>query len=368
MLLVSVIIPTYNYAHFIERCINSVLSQTYKNIEIIVVDDGSSDNTVYILKKYGKKINYYSQKNSGLSNARNTGIKFSKGDVLQFLDSDDILATTAIEDRIKLMDADKMVIICRNQLFEKFTENGPVSVGEYKLPAIKSAKAILYSNIAPVHAFLVHKNVVNQIGLFDESLDACEDYDYWFRVYKSGFEFSFCNKVLVYYQKHSDSMSSDIDNQRLHDYLLKKRIYKYLSEKKDLNNVVNSSYIFLYISGALKTIVKLINSHYNEAFDLSKELHYILKNISFSCDINYANDGCVLYLLDFILKSKKYKSLLMELNPKLGLETQVFSSNVKLFFYRYHVLKYFFLEYKQYHIHMKAIYRIIKYIYSRVYL
>jgi len=88
--LVSVIIPTYNCGKFIEQSIESVLNQTYKNIEIIVVDDGSTDDTQVKLLKYGKNINYIRKKNEGSSKARNIGMGCSKGEYLAFLDSDDL--------------------------------------------------------------------------------------------------------------------------------------------------------------------------------------------------------------------------------------------------------------------------------------
>ena len=89
MVKVSIIIPVYNAEKYLKRCLDSVLSQTLKDIEIICVNDGSTDNSIQILKEYGSKIKVINQENQGLSVARNTGLKEAKGEFVAFLDSDD---------------------------------------------------------------------------------------------------------------------------------------------------------------------------------------------------------------------------------------------------------------------------------------
>lgn len=104
--LVSIIVPVYNNEKYIERCLNSILNQTYTNIQIIVINDGSTDNSYKICKKYAEQDNrifLISQKNSGVSSARNTGLKEAKGEVLSFIDSDDWVHERFIEDNLKIM-------------------------------------------------------------------------------------------------------------------------------------------------------------------------------------------------------------------------------------------------------------------------
>src|ERR1700722_11358410 len=93
---VSVIIPTYNYGSFLADCVKSVLRQSEKSIEIIIVDDGSTDSTPDVVKPFTGKVKYIFQENKGLSSARNTGLKHASGDLVQFLDSDDLLGIDAI--------------------------------------------------------------------------------------------------------------------------------------------------------------------------------------------------------------------------------------------------------------------------------
>lgn len=101
--IVSIVIPTYNYAAFLPTAIKSCLDQTYKPIEIIVVDDGSTDNTKDTVKEFSGKIIYLYQENKGVSAARNIGLELAKGDYLTFLDSDDYLTSDSIEIRMEIL-------------------------------------------------------------------------------------------------------------------------------------------------------------------------------------------------------------------------------------------------------------------------
>jgi glycosyltransferase involved in cell wall biosynthesis len=101
--LVSIIIPTYNYAGFLHRAIQSCLNQSYKAIEIIIIDDGSTDNTKEIVQSYGDKIIYIRQVNSGVSSARNNGLEHASGDFIAFLDADDYFTENAIEIRLTVL-------------------------------------------------------------------------------------------------------------------------------------------------------------------------------------------------------------------------------------------------------------------------
>ena len=119
--LVSVVIPTYNYAKYIAAAINSVLKQSYRNIELIVIDDGSTDDTADVIAIYEGKLRYYFQKNQGLSAARNKGIELSNGRYIQFLDSDDILGADSIRSKVQHLNCNQNTafVCCANQfIFE----------------------------------------------------------------------------------------------------------------------------------------------------------------------------------------------------------------------------------------------------------
>jgi glycosyltransferase involved in cell wall biosynthesis len=110
--LVSVVIPTYNRCDFLNNAILSVLEQTYQNIEIIVVDDGSTDNTAMMLKKFEKKIIYIKKKNGGLGSARNTGMKYSKGKYVALMDSDDSCDPNRISFQVTYLECENKSILC----------------------------------------------------------------------------------------------------------------------------------------------------------------------------------------------------------------------------------------------------------------
>ena len=168
---ISVIIPTYNRAHCVCSAIDSVLKQSYKNIEIIVVDDGSTDQTNSILKGYGDKIFYLYQNNKGVSAARNLGIKFCTADWVAFLDSDDEWLPNKIEKQIEDMkNFPHSIVYCTNVLFKDKNNaenlnyfsscNGINSTTSY---LIKKPLYRLYSWTSSV---IANKSKINEVGFF----------------------------------------------------------------------------------------------------------------------------------------------------------------------------------------------------------
>ena len=122
MPVVSVIIPTYNHAMYIERTLESVFQQTYKNYEIIVIDDGSTDNTQEVIKSYENKITYICKENEGTAKSRNLGLKIAKGKYVAFLDSDDLWMPQKLELQVTLLDKNIDIgLVCTD--FEIFCEN-----------------------------------------------------------------------------------------------------------------------------------------------------------------------------------------------------------------------------------------------------
>lgn len=194
---VSVIIPTYNHAKYVGRAIDSVLVQTYKNYEIIVVDDGSTDNTKAVLKPYMDKIKYIYQENKGLSSARNTGIRASKGEYLQFLDADDELLPQKFEIQVNILETHPEidVIACE---WIRVDENGNILPGEGKCAkSTFSFKDLVLGNPFIVHILLLRRKCFNLAGLFDESLNVYEDWDMWLRIAAKGYRFYCDSQKLV---------------------------------------------------------------------------------------------------------------------------------------------------------------------------
>ncbi len=203
---ITVVIPTYNRYDFLKRAIVSVISQTYKVKEIVVVDDGSSDSTSQILQDF-PNIKYIFQKNSGVSSARNLGIKNASHEWIAFLDSDDEWYESKLEEQVVFHKAQSDVLMSYTD--EEWIRDG-VSV---KIPK-KFRKIGLnpfnenlsFCNIAPSSA-LIHKTLFKSVGVFDESLDVCEDYDLWLRI-ALHYKIALVDKKLIKkYAGHKDQLS-----------------------------------------------------------------------------------------------------------------------------------------------------------------
>ena len=182
MPLVSAIIPTYNRVSFVREAINSVLAQKYTDYEIIVVDDGSNDNTHAVLTALNQQIRIIRQPNLGVSAARNAGILAAKGTYLAFLDSDDLWQKNKLLHQIQFFQNHPAAKICytgetwiRNGRHINQTKNHTKYDGwifEHLLPrCIISASSIMF-----------HREIIEKVGLFDTSLTVCEDYDMWLRL------------------------------------------------------------------------------------------------------------------------------------------------------------------------------------------
>ena len=257
---VSVIIPTYNYGHFITDCINSVLNQSYDDLEIIVVDDGSTDNTRDVLNPYTSKIKYIYQDNSGQSSARNNGLKHSTGEYIQFLDSDDMLDRDSIMHRVNYLKnyPEKKITVCRNKMFSNLNNQGELQFKRgWYLHKNNLDIHLFYLNVAPPHAFLIHRDVILKTGLFDTGLSACEDYDYWLRALFNGFIPQYCSKGLVYYRDHERSVSHNILRQRYNNSLLTIKLHSMITENINplLSGRVTAN--MAYLCGLLRSMFTL---------------------------------------------------------------------------------------------------------------
>jgi glycosyltransferase involved in cell wall biosynthesis len=205
--MISVIIPVYNRQEFIKRSIDSVLDQSFKDFELIVIDDGSSDLTPDILKTYTDKIKVITTKNQGVSSARNEGIKASQGEWICFLDSDDVWLEDKLQCQIEFHKLHSHILF--SHTFEKWVRNDK----EIKQKAIHKKPSgwcfkenLSFCKIAP-STVMIHQSVLDKVGLFDESLEVCEDYDLWLRVLRE-YEIGLVEDILTTkYAGHDDQLS-----------------------------------------------------------------------------------------------------------------------------------------------------------------
>ncbi len=181
MTTISVIIPTYNRAHTLSRALDSVLAQTHPADEVIVIDDGSTDSTVELLQNSYPNVTLIQQQNRGVSAARNSGIRASHSEWVALLDSDDEwlpdklnkqLALVSQQPEYKIIHSDEIWIrygVRVNQMKKHIKKGGWIFQDCLPLCAISPS------------AVMIHRSVFDDVGLFDESLPACEDYDLWLR-------------------------------------------------------------------------------------------------------------------------------------------------------------------------------------------
>ena len=203
---ISVVIPTYNRYKFLQRVLTSVFAQTYHSFEVIVVDDGSTDETSNIQKDF-PTIQYFHQENRGVSSARNFGVSKAKSPWVAFLDSDDEWHQDKLQEQVDFHTQN--IDIKMSYTDEKWIRNGV----EVKVPKKFSKyggdifdRCLSHCIIAP-SATLIEKNLFNSLGMFDESLEVCEDYDLWLRV-ASKYQIGLIDKKLILkYGGESDQLS-----------------------------------------------------------------------------------------------------------------------------------------------------------------
>jgi glycosyltransferase involved in cell wall biosynthesis len=182
--LVSVIVPTYNYAEFIGEAIKSVLDQTIQDFEILVIDDGSTDNTKEVVLSFGDKVRYFYQSQQGPAKARNKGIVESKGEYIAFLDADDVWLPSKLEKQVNLFRSNPKLgmVVTDNFLFD--------DAGIYREYVNKKGYLITGDVVANIFinsgvvtpTVMVRREVFDKVGLFEENLYIAEDDNMWIRI------------------------------------------------------------------------------------------------------------------------------------------------------------------------------------------
>jgi glycosyltransferase involved in cell wall biosynthesis len=229
--LVSIIIPAYNYAAFLPHALDSALAQPRDLCEVVVADDGSTDDTPRVLDAYASRVRVLTQANQGLSAARNAGIEAARGRWLLFLDADDLLFPGAVRSQLDILEGmdETALAVCRSLFFEACDPCGvPIPCGEWRLFRQDLDAHLCHFNIAPPHGFLVRREAVVRAGGFDTGLSACEDHDLWFRLSAAGARVVPNPAVLAAYRRHPGSMSRNLDRQYAHDAMLHRRVAKAL--------------------------------------------------------------------------------------------------------------------------------------------
>ncbi len=274
--LVSIIIPVYNGANYMREAIDSALAQTYPNIEVIVVNDGSTDDTEKIALSYGDKIRYFSKENGGVATALNLAIQKSKGDYISWLSHDDVYYPNKIERQIKEIIVQKNPDLISYSdwitINEKSKTIGRMSLSEnfpiYKLniPLYPILNGIIHGC-----SLLIPKKCFDEIGLFDTNLETTQDYALWFKMFPN-YQISYIPEALIKSRTHAEQGSRSIKTATTEADTLWINMIEQLSEKQIY--LLEGSRLTFYN----KTLTLLKNAHYDGAVSYLENKIANLKN------------------------------------------------------------------------------------------
>ena len=252
--LVSVVIPTYNRAWTLEKAVDSVLNQAYDPFELIVVDDGSTDETASVLGKYENRLQVVTQVNRGVSAARNAGIRRARGELIALLDSDDAWLPGKLKVQVDYFIQHPTCLICQTE--EIWIRNGVrVNPGKRhrKEAGMIFERSLALCLVSP-SAVMMRKSLLDEVGLFDERLPACEDYDLWLRIAWKHPVHLIHRQLIVKNGGHADQLSRmpELDKFRIASIrrLLDKKCLSHAQEKAALEMLKTKCAI--YGQGCLK--------------------------------------------------------------------------------------------------------------------
>jgi glycosyltransferase involved in cell wall biosynthesis len=205
--LVSVVIPCYRQAQFLAEAIESALAQTYRDTEVVVVNDGSPDDTAAVAARY--HVRYVEQKNGGLSEARNAGLALSRGEFVVFLDADDRLTPDAVRVNVALLSADPALGFVAGYSRYISREGQPMQTDPPRWAGADRYVELLRRNrIRHPAMVMFRRSVFDRVGGFDPSVDACADYDMYLRVSRE-YRVLFHDALVAEYRRHGENMSLD---------------------------------------------------------------------------------------------------------------------------------------------------------------
>jgi glycosyltransferase involved in cell wall biosynthesis len=206
---VSVIIPTYNYARFIGQAIQSVLVQSYQDFEVIVVDDGSSDNTAEVVGGFGSQVRYLRQENRGANATRNAGIKAARGEFIAFLDADDLWMPEKLALQIRLSEARSEAGLIYGGMLLFDSTSGAV-IGYHPLSRCHEGwvmRQLYMYQFVPSPTPLIRREVFERVGAFDEGVTGPDDWDMWLRI-AARFQFALVAEPVALYRVHASVAGS----------------------------------------------------------------------------------------------------------------------------------------------------------------
>lgn len=308
---VSVVIPAYNVAKYIIEALNSVFAQTYTNYEVIVINDGSSDTEELevILKPYQKKIVYLKQENQGAASARNAGIKNARGELIAFLDADDLWFPDFLESQTAFLQKNKLDMVwCDAYLFgdspcagRTFMQMNP-SIEKITIENLLHQKYDIITS-----GTVARKDVLLAVNGFDDNIFRGHDYDLWVRLLFNNARLGYQKKIMLKYRLRSDSLSGNEIQMTEREINVYNQITKNLNlkeeHKKIIENQLNRLHSRLMI---LHGKVQFVNRDFKSALNNFKSanlLHYSFK-LNFIILILNIAPNFFLYIYNIIRKNE----------------------------------------------------------------
>jgi glycosyltransferase involved in cell wall biosynthesis len=275
---VSVIIPVYNGADEVGRAIESALAQKNIAVEVIVINDGSKDDTASVLEEYGDKIRAVNQHNSGLSKTRNNGIALATGEWVAFLDHDDYWLPEKLSLQVKAAERTGFDIVYTNA--GNFGDVGRVGELRSEPKAMVEGdllEPLLQDNFIVVSSVMIRRAVIKDIGCFDTSLPSVEDWDLWLKLSARGVHFAAVSEPVTMYQWRAGSMSKNFELMRSTRHSIVKRALKtdrakalpWSIRRRALANIESCSAWFMAGSSPQKAIRWYMNSLWYWPFNLN---------------------------------------------------------------------------------------------------
>ncbi|MBS1514219.1 MAG: glycosyltransferase [Bacteroidetes bacterium] len=306
---VSVIIPCYNVEKFILKCLESLNTQTFRDFEIIVVDDGSTDNSELVIKKYLNEnclnYKYLKQKNSGPSKARNTGITNSSGKYIALLDSDDSFTKDSLEKKISAAKKNDNIDFIYSDAFINYENGMETKRREKNFKEVYHGfhSGIIFENLIdknfiPTTTVFCKKYLFEKFGFFNENIIVAEDYDLWLRFAVNKCNFFYIDECLSYYSVRSTSLSGDQIRMNLQLIEILKSLYAF-NISKNIERKISERIGNIYFINTVLEIFHLIN---NEAFKAVYRKMFTLIRIKFFHPVYY-----IMFLL-LIFSKKKFRA------------------------------------------------------------
>jgi len=198
--LISVIIPAYNCERFLREAVESVLGQNYSPVELIIVDDGSTDGTASVARSFPETVRYLHQTNQGPAAARNRGIEHAQGSLIAFADADDLWPATKLELQLSYLVRDPKIDIVLGRIQQvqlSETNDGETRAEEFAEPAFS----------VNLGSAIMRKSVFERVGLFDETMRYSEDVDWFMRAREAGAAIVTIDAITLFYRQHEQNMT-----------------------------------------------------------------------------------------------------------------------------------------------------------------